>query len=231
MKNSLLFFSILLFLSSKSFCQLTENDLTVITKGLSEEYAQRFKDSGNKSAFLGILNQLQVTNEIAPIKLIVVYKNGVGTVTAEINYDQEKIFSNSEYGSTNSTLNGWGPGISVFLQGQVFTGLSHYIKTVAKKGFRINKDLVKFDCIVKSKKQNGDYVNFYAFNSFDTRGIFKYSFYNRALVNIGGKIYETESSSSKSLLEMKYFKVGEIKGLDGRKTGAYYFCKFFDIQF
>lgn len=230
MKQRLLTLTILLLVSSKSFCQFTDSDITITTKGLSEEYATRFTDSENKSAFVSILNQLNIPHDIAPIKLTVTYENGAGDVTAEINYDHDKIFSNSQYDSHNRQWSRWGTGISFYLQNQVLTALSQYKKSVATEGYMMDKDLLKFECTVKCKKSNGDFVNVYAYNYLDSRGFYPYTFYKNVHISIGGKIYETESANTKTLNEMKFFMVGKTTGLDGSKTGAYYFCKFFNIE-
>lgn len=230
MKQRLLTLTILLLVSSKSFCQFTDSDITITTKGLSEEYATRFTDSENKSAFVSILNQLNIPHEIAPIKLTVTYENGAGDVTAEINYDHDKIFSNSQYDSHNRQWSRWGTGISFYLQNQVLTALSQYKKSVATEGYMMDKDLLKFESTVKCKKSNGDFVNVYAYNYLDSRGFYPYTFYKNVHISISGKVYETESANTKTLNEMKFFMVGKTTGLDGSKTGAYYFCKFFNIE-
>ncbi|MBI1185061.1 hypothetical protein GC194_12365 [bacterium] len=98
MKQRLLTLTILLLVSSKSFCQFTDSDITITTKGLSEEYATRFTDSENKSAFVSILNQLNIPHDIAPIKLTVTYENGAGDVTAEI------ITTTTKYFPTHNTI-------------------------------------------------------------------------------------------------------------------------------
>lgn len=230
MKQRLLTLTILLFISSKSFCQLTDSDVIITTKGLSEEYASRFKESENKASFVSILNQLRIPRDIAPIKLIVTYENGAGDVTAEINYNHEKIFANSDYNSHYRQWSSWGTGISVYLQSQLFTALSQYKKSVATKGYMMDKDLLKFESTVKCKKENGDYANFYAYNYFNSQGFYPYTFYKNAHISIAGKVYETETSNTKTLNEMKFFMVGKTTGLDGSKTGAYYFCKFFNVE-
>ena len=108
MKQGLLTLTILLLVSSNTFCQFTDSDISITTKGLSEEYAARFTDSENKSAFVSILNQLNISHDIAPIKLMVTCENGAGDVTAEINHDHDKIFSNSQYDSHNRQWSRWG---------------------------------------------------------------------------------------------------------------------------
>lgn len=230
MKQKILTLTILLLFSLKSFCQFTDSDITITTKGLSEEYAARFKDSENKAAFVSILNQLRITHDIAPIKIIVTYENGAGDVTAEINYNHEKIFANSDYSSHNRQWSSWGKGISVYLQHQIFTALSQYKKSVATKGYMMDKDLLKFESTVKCKKINGDFVNFYAYNYLNSQGFYPYTFYKNVHISIAGKIYETETSNTKTLNDMKFFMVGKTTGLDGSKTGAYYFCKFFNVE-
>lgn len=179
---------------------------------------------------MNVLNQLRITHDIAPIKITVSYADGKGEVTAEINYDHEKIFSNSEYSSHNRQWSSWGTGISVYLQHQIFTALSQYKKSVATKGYMMDKDLLKFGSTVKCKKTNGDWAEFYAYNYFNSQGFYPYTFYTNARMSIAGKLYETETSNTKPLTEMKFFMVGKTIGLDGSKTGAYYFCKFFNVE-
>lgn len=230
MKKGILTLTLLLLISINSFCQFTESDITITTKGLSEEFAHRFKDSKNKADLVSVLNQLSITHDIVPIKIIVTYANGAGDVTAEISYNHEKIFANSNYSSHNRQWSSWGTGISVYLQHQIFTALSQYKKSVATKGYLMYKDLLKFESTVKCKKSNGDYVNFYAYNYFNSQGFYPYTFYTNAHISIAGKVYETETSNTKTLTDMKFFMVGKTTGLDGGKTGASYFCKFFNVE-
>lgn len=237
MKQSLLILTILLIISSKSFCQLinidqsiTDYDVTITTQGLSEEYSTRFKDHKNKVVFVDILNQLGVPRDIAPIKLIVNYENGAGDVTVEINYNHERIFANSNYFSHNQQWRRYGFGMSVYLQSQIFTAMSQYKQSVATKASMMDQDLLKFESTIKCKKANGDFVNFYAYNYFDSRGFYPYSFYKNAHISIAGKVYETETSETQHLNDMKFFMLSKTIGLDGSKTGAYYLCKFFNIQ-
>jgi len=230
MKLKILTSVVLLLLSINSFGQFSDYDITITTNGLSEEYAARFKDNQIKAALVSIMNQLQITHDIAPIKITVSYADGVGEVTAEINYDHAKIFAHSDYSSHNRQWSGWGKGISVYLEHQIFTALSQYKKSAATKGYSLDKDLINFGSAVKCKKANRDWVCFYAYNYFNSQGFYPYTFYNNAHISIAGKVYETETSNSKSLDEMKFFFVGKTTGIDGGKTGAYYFCKFFNVQ-
>jgi len=229
MKQKLLTVVFILVVSIKSFCQFIDSDVAITTKGLSEEYASRFKSTENKAAFLNILNQFKTIHDIAPINIIVTFKEGSGDIAAEINYNQDKIFTNTEYSFHNEQWSGWGTGISLSLQSQIFAALSAYKKSVATKGYLIDKDILKFDSTVKCKKSNGDWVCFYAYNYFNSQGFFSYVFYDNARISIAGKVYETETSNTKMLHDIKFFMVGKTTGLDGQKTDAYYFCKFFSI--
>jgi hypothetical protein len=230
MKIKIFTSAVLLLLSVQSFSQFSDHDIIITTKGLSEEYATRFRNNENKSTLISIMNQLRITHDIAPIKIIVSYADGEGEVTAEITYDHEKIFANSNYSSLNNQWSSWGKGISVYLEHQIFTALSQYKKSVARIGYSMDKDLLNFGSTIKCKKANGDWVCFYAYNRLDSKGFYPYTFYNNARIGIAGKVYDAETANSKSLDEMKFFFVGKTTGIDGTKTGAYYFCKFFNLQ-
>jgi hypothetical protein len=231
MKFSIATFLFVILFNFNSYSQFLDKDVIISTRGLSEEYATRFKESTNKEAIISILNQLGVTHDIAPIKITVSYENQEGNVIAEINYDQDKVFSvNSTYSSHNSNWSRFGAGISVFLQDQIFTALSQYKKSVATKGYLMDKDLLKFESVVKLKKSNGDWISFFAYNFLDSRGFYPFTFYQNVYINMSGKEYSTETSNDQMLKEMRFFKVGKTTGLDGNKTGAYYFCKFFNIE-
>lgn len=221
----------IIFFNIKSYGQFLDKDVIITTKGLSEEYATRFKENSNKEALISTLNQLGVTHSIAPIKVTVSYEKEEGNVIAEINYNHDTIFStNSNYSSHNSNWNRFGTGISVFLQDQIFTALSQYKKSVATKGYLMDKDLLKFESVVKLKKSNGDWISFFAYNFLDSRGFYPFMFYHNVYINIKGKEYSTETSNAQMLKEMRFFKVGKTTGLDGNKTGASYFCQFFNIK-
>ena len=231
MKFRIFTFASLLFLSVKSFCQFSDNDIIITTKGLSEKYASRFKESSNKTALISILNQLKVTHDISPIKITVTYENEEGNVIAEINYNHDKIFSNNtDYSFHNNNWSRFGNGVSVYLQNQIFTALSQYKKSVATKGYLMDMDLLKFESTVKLKKSNEDWVSFYAYNYLNSQGFYPFTLYKNVHISIEGKIYETETSNTKMLKEMNYFMIGKTTGLDGGITGAYYFCKFFNIK-
>lgn len=201
--------------------QFTNNDFTILTKGISEEYVTRFKE--NKPALVNIFNELNITRDITPIIIKVSFENGEVMVIAEINFDFDRVFSkNSDYAIHNNILNP-GKGVSVLLQSEIFDALHAYIQSVSIKGLTI------FDSMIKMKKSNGDWINFYAFNNYNFNGS-PYTFYNNVNMNVGGKVYETKAKSSEALNKYHYFSLGMTKGLDGIKTGAYYFCKFFKID-
>ena len=212
------------------FGQYTSNDFTIITKGLSNEYASKFKDVSNKKYLIEAFNTIRVTHLIAPIKIIVSYDNNVGNVIAEVNYDHNKLFApNSDYDRHNQMWNRYADGISVWLQYQIFGALSDYKRAVATNGYHIDKDLIKFDSEVKLQKENGDWALFYAHNYFDNRGFYPAAFYKNSRLNISGKLYEIETPNPDFLVDHKFFTIGKTTGLDGKKTEAYYFSKFFQI--
>ena len=214
-----------------ALAQITSDDIIITTKGLSEEYASRFKEASKKDIIVSVLNEYEIPENIAPIKITVSYEKGEGEVTAEINYDQEKIFaSNSTYRSNNRTIGSLAKGIVVILQHQIFSALGQYKKEVATKNYLMDKELLNFGSTLKLKKQNGDWAIFYAYNRLNYQGFYPSTFYNNVRMSIAGKLYETETSNPSMLNDMKYFAVGKIVGLDGNKTGAYYFCKFFNIE-
>ena len=210
--------------------QFTADDFKIETVGLSDEYAARYKEDSKIQELASGFNQLDITHDIAPIVLTVSYDEGEGNVRAEINYDHEKLFTNSDLNAHNNRMRGWGKGISVYLQHQIFTALSQYKKSVATQGWTIDQDLIKFESSIKLKKSNGDWIYFYAFNYFDNRGFYPYTFYKNVHIQVGGKKYETETTNPQTLNEMKFFFVGKTAGIDGSKTGAYYFCNFFNIE-
>jgi len=206
------------------------SNFLVKTIGLSESYAKRFSDTTKIEDLALIFNQLSITHVISPISLIISYKNGVGNVLLEFNYDHEKVFADAIINQHNNEWSKWGTGISVYLEGQIFTALSQYKKSVATQNWSIDKELLGFDSTIKLKKQNGDYMIFYAHNDLDYRGLLSSTFYNNVHMQIGGKKYETEAGNFNTFNKMNYFLVGKTSGVDGNKTGAYYFCKFFNIN-
>lgn len=207
------------------------SDFTIKTKELSDKYAALFKESSKIEELVSVFNEINISHIIAPIVITVSYENKEGSVLAEINYDHEKVFSeSSDYKSHDDNFSGYGTGISVSLQDQLFTALSEYKRSVATQGWTMDNDLLKFESAIKLKKTNGDWAQFYAFNKSDSRGTYSYVFYTNVRMQIGGKLYMTETSNNRMLNEMKYFFVGKTSGIDGNKTGAYYFCKFFNIK-
>jgi hypothetical protein len=184
-----------------------------------------------KDILVTTFNQLHITSDIKPIKVQISYVNGEGDVMVEFNYVHEKIFSeDSEYTNHNKNLSQWGKGISVYLEHQIFTALSQYKFEVARNGYSLEKELSEFESTIKLKKTNGDWIKFYARNYVNSQGFYPYNFYNNAHIQVGGKVYDIETSDTESLDDKKFFFVGKTTGLDGNKTSAYFFCKFFEIK-
>ena len=213
----------------------SNKDFVIKTSNLSKEYVTKFKDDKNVDILVSVFNQLKIPTDISPIVITISYEEGKGLVTAEINYNHEKIFSEySDYKTHNtSILNySYGTGISVYLQGQIFAALSDYKKNVATnlKTWTMDNDLLNFYSAVKLKKSNGDWIIFYAYNRLDRRGFYRYRFYNNARMQIKNKKYETQTDNIKALNDRKFFFLGKTVGIDGNRTGAYYFSEFFNIE-
>ena len=207
--------------------QIVNDDISFSVKGLSNEYSIRFKE--NIGVFIKTLNQLKVTSSIVPIKISVIYENGEGLVDAIINYNNNEIFSEySDYTRHNEQYNKFGEGTSLWLQNQIFTALSSYKKSVATKGYMMDKDLLNFKSCITYKKVNGDWMKFYAYNYIDSDRLYPQVINNIVSFFIAGKSYEIKSANLEALNKYYYFYVGKKIGLDGKKTGAYYFCNFFN---
>ena len=207
--------------------QIVNDDISFSVKGLSNEYSIRFKE--NIGVFIKTLNQLKVTSSILPIKIGVIYENGEGHVDVTINYKYNEIFSEySDYTRHNEQYSKFGEGTSLWLQNQIFIALSSYKKSVATKGYLMDKDLLNFKSCIIFKKANGDWMKFYAFNYIDSDGLYPLVINNNVSFFVTGKSYEIKSSNTEALNKYYYFYVGKKIGLDGKKTGAYYFCDFFN---
>lgn len=221
---------LILTLANSVIAQFKRNDFIVKTVGLSENYAKRFSDTTKIEDLALTFNQLRITHVISPMLLTISYKNGVGYVLLEFNYNHEKVFADAIISQHNNEWSKWGTGISVYLEGQIFMALSQYKKSVATQNWSIDKELLGFESAIKLKKQNGDFMIFYAHNDIDYRGLLSCTFYDNVQMQIGGKKYETEAGNFNTFNKMNYFLVGKTSGVDGNKTGAYYFCKFFNIN-
>jgi hypothetical protein len=210
--------------------QFTNGDFTINTVGLSDDYAQRFKQEETVEVLVSMFNRLGITPEISPVKISVVYDR-TGTVVAEFNYDHERIFSRgTDYLTHNDNWKGWGDGISVYLQDQVFLALGQFKKSAASDGWAMDRELLNFESEVRLINSDGNWVRFFGYDRMDYNGWYKFMFYTNAQINYDGFIYEVETSNSKMLNEMKFFFVGKSIGLDGSKTGAYYFSRFFKFS-
>ncbi len=227
------FFSIitgLLILINPIYGQFTSSDVTIKITGLSETYSKKFND--NKAAFIEALNKSNLPTDIKPLQIEVNYKDNKGYVILIINFDIDKIYSNgSQYQRHGIQYKAFGKGISFYFHNQLMNCLSEYKFMVAREGYSINNDLANFESVLTLKKTNGDIMNVYAYNRVGNGygGMFPYYFYSTIHMKIGGKAYTTECGNLKTLNDMKMFFVENLEGLDGQKTGAYYFCKFYNI--
>lgn len=221
----------LMFFLNSAYAQFSNSDVTLVVTGLSETSTKKFKE--NKSIFIEALNKYEIPDEIKPLKLEVSYKNKQGFVKLTVNLDINKIYSNdSKYKSHGDQFRAYGKVISFYLQDQLMRSLSEYKFAVAREGYSVKKDLADFESVLSLKKATGDIMNVYAYNSVGNGGyggLYPYYFYSKIDMRIGGKVYKTECGNIDNLNDYKIFFVEDIEGLDGKKTGAYYFCKFYNI--
>jgi hypothetical protein len=152
-----------------------------------------------------------------------------------INFKPESIYSEgSQYYKHGRQFQAFGKGISFYFQHQLMKVLSEYKYAVARNGYSINKDLSEFESILCLRKVNGDLMDIYAYNILDTEGnsgsVYPYYFYSTIDMKIANIIYKTDCGNSNTLEEMKFFYVKDLVGLDGKRTGAYYFCEFYNLH-
>ncbi|MDS1031561.1 hypothetical protein RDV77_02850 [Porphyromonadaceae sp. NP-X] len=221
----------LMILFNPVYAQFTDSDVTLVVTGLSETYSKKFKE--NKSVFIEALNNSELPTEIKPLKIEVNYKNEQGFVKLTINFNVDKIYSDgSRYKSHGDQFRAFGKGISFYFQNQLMLCLSEYKFAVEREGYSVKTDLADFESVLTLKKSTGDIMNVYAYNRVGNGygGMYPYYFYSTIDMKIAGKTYSTECGNLKTLNDMKMFFVEDLEGLDGQKTGAYYFCKFFNIS-
>jgi len=219
-----------LILINPIYGQFSDSDVTIVVTGLSETYTKKFKE--NKSVLIKALNDSDLPTEIKPLKLEINYQNQKGYVKLTINFDVEKIYStSSQYKSHGDQFRAFGKGISFFFQHQLMLCLSEYKFAVASEGYSVKKDLAAFESVLALKKSTGDIMNVYAYNRVGNgyEGMYPHYFYSNIDMKISGKEYSTECGNINNLNDMKMFFVKEVEGIDGQKTGAYYFCKFYNI--
>lgn len=220
----------LMILFNPAYAQFIDSDVTLVLTGLSETYSKKFNE--NKSVFIEALNKYELPSVIKPLKLEVNYKNEQGFVKLTINFDVDKIYSDgSSYKSHGDQFKAFGKGISFYFQNQLMLCLSEYKLAVAREGYSIKTDLANFGSILALKKSTGDIMNIYAYNRVENgyAGMYPCYFYSNIDMKIAGKIYSTECGNIKTLNDLKMFFAGDLEELDGKKTGAFYFCKFYNI--
>ena len=217
---------------NSAFAQFNDSDVKLSIEGLSDTYAQKFKDK--KQTFIDALNNSDLPSSIKPLKLDVKFEDNKGYVKLTVDFDVNKIYSEtSQYKKHGNQFRAFGKGISFIFQHQLMLCLSEYKFAVAREGYSVNNQLAGFESVVSLEKSNGDILQVYAYNrtnnGYGGGGLFPYYFFSTINMKIGGKNYSTECGNMKTLNDMKMFFVKELEGLDGQKTGAYYFCKFFNI--
>lgn len=230
--NFILFFLTFTILTAKG--QISNDDLVVNIKGLSESYTKRFKNSENLDILASTLNQLQIPQNIAPLTINVTYSNGSGEILAEISFNPNSLYA--ENSDDDILTKQWtifsNNGISVYTFYKILTAIGQYKQAVAKNenGYSMDKNILNFKNSVKLKKKNADWVYFQGFNSFDNNGFFPFYFYTNALLFTNGKLTEITAINGRMLNNNHFFCVGKFEGLDGHKTNDYQFVKFFEVS-
>ena len=233
----LLSFLSLLFLSiihQDAVCQFDNSNVTIETSGFPSEYSTKLKAKENIDAFTKALNLLKVPIDVAPIKIHINYEEG--KITADLNYDHEKIFSEGSYWElTHDTLfyiiYDIEIGISVELPSRILTALARYQEAVSRSIYSDDYDIVELHIATKLIKENGDWLMFIGSTSITYEG-WGHDFYVNCYMNIDENRYETYANNNEALNDYNYFIVRSpnLMGLDGKRTGAYYFCKFYNLQ-
>lgn len=207
--------------------QFSDDNVTLTVTGLSDTYAEKFKSK--KHILIEALNVAKLPSELQPILVQVVYKDNDGFVFITTNFDLDIIGEGTKYESLSSQFQSFGNGISFFLPKQLLNVLSEYKYSVALDGYSIRKDIAGFQSGITLLKKNGDKVGIFGYNKLNSQGFYPDYFFEEVSISIAGKKYETNCANLKTLNDFAFFYTEDLEGLDGKKTGAFYFNKFFGL--
>ena len=206
--------------------QFVDSDLKLKITGLSDEVKNLFIE--NKIDIIKNINSLELTQSLKPMELSVNYSGGIGKIRMTVNYNHNEIYlANPLYVSSAQNYGIYfGEGFCHILGNHLFNVLTDYKEKVSwnKDTYTVNNEIAYFSIEIKYLKSNGDYVTFSdEFYNSSTKSL------SKAKIFIGGKSYYTEAINYKVLNQQPYFRLKEIKGLDGNYTGSYYLGKFFEL--
>lgn len=182
----------------------------------------------SRGLMASILNQLEIPQSLAPLELHL--NSDSGDIRINVRYDHEKIFEKgSLYHQHNENIihNTYNRGISVLFENKLFTALGMYVQTFVLPTRKFWP--VTFDGTLSLVKSNGDQMNFYStFQKASTGYTIRIS--EKSSGNVALISFETTTSDPYALQKMSYYFVGKPTNKNNSKTGAYYFCKFFEID-
>lgn len=229
MKKILLSLFLLFVCVEESNSQNTTNDIKVNVFGLSEEYVSKFKNETNIKVFVDALNKLNVEYGLSSIVITVTYNDGQGFVNATIaNYSPLKHFDNCQYERHNNEMRSMGGvGVSVLFQEKILSAITEYKFAVAREGWSVDNDIIKFSNVVTLSKANGDLAVFSGYNYRQSNGAYPFRFYTNVELLINGQYMTVITDNNKALNEVAFFEWGRTNGMDGKQTTAYFMSKFF----
>lgn len=223
----ILILSLIFCIHLNSKAQIADQDLTIVFNNIGEEYQKKFIKK--KYEFINAINSLNLPSEMGKVELLVEYVNGQGYITTSFLYNHLKLFTDSS--QYKEHYNEWsrvaGKGNSIYLQSLVFQAISHY---KYRLGLAYGDDtFINFINVVKFKKSNEDWMEFYSRNNIDSYGMMTTTMYDNILFTYNNQKYDIRCGNVRTYNQAKYFVCNKITGIDGKKTGYYYFLKFFDL--
>ncbi|MDR3871577.1 MAG: hypothetical protein Q3Y12_10875, partial [Phocaeicola sp.] len=139
MKKGILFILMICLSALNTFSQITKDNVTVETIGLSEEYASIFKDSKNVMSFVSAWNSLDIVYDVDDIKITVLHNDNFSTINVSLDYNPAKHQNLMKYKRHCSEFESIvGDGISVLLQTEIMTAITEYKYAVASNGWTID---------------------------------------------------------------------------------------------
>lgn len=228
MKKGILFILMICLSALNTFSQITKDNVTVETIGLSEEYASIFKDSKNVMSFVSAWNSLDIVYDVDDIKITVLHNDNFSTINVSLDYNSAKHQNLMKYKRHCSEFESIvGDGISVLLQTEIMTAITEYKYAVASNGWTIDSRIMNFVNAVTFNKSNGDTAVFTSYNYLKNNGAFPLILNDKIELLLNKKLINVFSENTKLLNDFSFFKYGEKKGLDGKPTSSYYLSEFF----
>lgn len=114
MKSLMLTIIFISLINKFSTAQFSSSDFTITTKGLSVENIKLFMDK--KAELVDAFNILNISPEIKPIKVQILYEKNKGLIRIDIPYEDSSLYSStSENMQQTATWGAYGNGVSIFM--------------------------------------------------------------------------------------------------------------------